>query len=211
MYGNISPELLLGITTHLKSATFIGAAPNMSDVGKPPKAPSVPSPTVGIKGIAAIKPPAGGKVAPPKAESSSAGSESVSDTTKKAFLEAGLGPMMAGAAGGGLGYLAGSHLINPLLAGREAVVRGQMQRGEQLIKQLQSARKATPWVAGAVGALLLASIAAKKARQDERDKIEAAQFWMAPENQALLNEIQGAQTGFMPNEQATINQQYPFY
>lgn len=211
MYGNISPEMLRGIGTHLKTSTFIGSAPNMSNVGKPPKSPGVPAPTVGTKGIPAIKTPEAGSVKPPSGESPSGGSQGLSDTTKQAFLETGLGPLFAGAAGGGLGYMTGSHLINPILAGREAAVHNRMQQGEQMLKQLRSAKKATPWVAGAVGALLLASIAAKKAREDEREKIETRKFWMAPENQALVNEIQGAQAGFIPGQQATINQQYPFY
>jgi hypothetical protein len=79
------------------------------------------------------------------------------------------------------------------------------------LKGMAKTKAAAPWVAGAVGALLLASIAAKKAREDERQKIETRKFWMAPENQGLLNEIQGAGMGFAPSEQATINRQLPFY
>jgi len=211
MYDNISPELLQGLATHLKVSTFVGAAPNLSGIGKQPKAPGVPTPTVGIKGIPAIKPAAPGKASTPGVESPSGGAQGVSETTKQAFLEAGLGPLFAGAAGGGLGYLAGSHLINPIIANREALLRHKIQTGEMALAGMQKARKASPWIAGAVGALMLASLAAKKARADEREKIETRKFWSAPENQMLVNEIQGAQAGFSPMEQATINQQYPFY
>ena len=208
MYDNISPELIRGIATHLpeaeKTSFFINPMPNMSGVGKQPKPPGVPAPTVGTKPKPPSPPGRGDSGAP---ERPSEGRES----TKQAFLEAGLSPLLGGAAGAGLGYLAGTHLVNPYLQQRAATIQQQIQAADANLARLTAMKKASPWVAGAVGALVLATLAAKKARADEREKIETRKFWMAPENRGLLNEIQGAQTGFLPGEQALVNQQLPFY
>ncbi len=221
MYDNkphVSSAILQGISMHLtqadKIAALVGQMANMSTVGSAPKAPSVPAPTVGTASIAKIKPigpskPMGG----PKSTGGGMVTAPAGGGPKQvlAFLDEGLGPAMAGAAGGGLGYLAGSKIINPIIQNREAALRHKIETGQMALAGMKKTRKASPWIAGAVGALLLATIAARKARADEREKIETRKFWMAPENQGLIQEFQGAQAGFAPSEQSTINQQLPFY
>jgi hypothetical protein len=211
-----------------KMATFVGALPNQSGVGKPPKNPGVPAPTVGTKGVPALKAKDLGMGPPPgqKADRAAPDSSATSPTTstgsgsgrvgtaahrKQAFLESGLSPLLFGAAGAGGGYMAGKHIINPLLEMKERALREKIRSGQKILSGLERSRSAAPFVAGAVGAIILATLAARKARADERAKIETRQFWQDPANQGLLNEFQGAQAGFLPGEQATFGQQMPFY
>lgn len=123
--------------------------------------------------------------------------------TKQAVFEEGLSPMMLGIAGGGGGYLVGKYIANPLLAAREQSVKHTIEKGHQAIAQLQGAQKALPLLGGAVGAVILATIAASRARKSEREKIEQALMWQRPEIQELLQQAE-RDRGFDSRERQDI-------
>lgn len=91
---------------------------------------------------------------------------------KLAFLDEGLGPAAAGLVGGAGGYLAGKHLLNPILESKKRSIINTMLKGEDLLQKLNTGTKYGPFAAATIGALLLAGIAANRARKLERERIE---------------------------------------
>ncbi len=115
---------------------------------------------------------------------------------KMAFLEEGLTPAAAGLAGGAGGYLAGKHLVNPILESRKRSVIEKMLRGEDMIKKLNAGTKYGPLAAATIGAILLAGIAANRARKSERERIEQQILYAQ-----LQEQLGGAGYGFSPEDQ----------
>lgn len=91
---------------------------------------------------------------------------------KLALLDEGISPVVAGGAGGVGGYMAGKHIINPILESRKRSVIDKMLQGENILKKLETGTKFAPIAAATIGALLLASIAASRAKQHERERIQ---------------------------------------
>jgi len=119
---------------------------------------------------------------------------------KLAFLDEGATPLAAGAVGGAGGYLAGKHLVNPILESRKRSVIDKMLRGEELLKKLEVGTKYGPFAAATIGAILLAGIAANRARKSERERIEQQLLY------AQLQEQLGAGGGygFSPQDQVAF-------
>lgn len=178
---------------------------------KPPKFPTIPGPSVEAPKVntAYGAPPSLGGVKAPTMSGSVGGTVGATAPSggegsgKTAALEEGLSPTLLGLAGGGGGYLAGKHLINPLLEAQTRNIQNRIQTGQQAIKKLQSAQKILPLLGGAIGAIVLASIAARKAREDERRKLERSLRWNTPEVKELLQETQ-PDKGFQPNERQSL-------
>lgn len=96
--------------------------------------------------------------------------------TKKAELDPTLAAVLGGGVGGGLGYLAGSQVVNPLLARSESSVVSEIASKQQTLKRLQFAKEWAPIGIAALGAVALASMAAARARHDERQRMQYAQY-----------------------------------
>jgi len=105
------------------------------------------------------------------------GNTDAGKTTTAAFMDDGALPIAGGAAGGVGGYALGSKVLNPLIKMREATIRTQMAKGEKVLEGMARTRKMAPLVAGAISALLLATLVASKAKKNEREKIEREQLW----------------------------------
>ena len=114
---------------------------------------------------------------------------------KLAILEDGLTPAAAGLAGGAGGYLAGKHLLNPVLESRKRSIIEKMLRGEDILKKLETGTKYGPIAAAAIGAILLAGIAANRARKSERERIEQQLMY------AQIQEQLGGGAGFSPQDE----------
>jgi len=91
---------------------------------------------------------------------------------KLAFLDEGISPAIAGGAGGVGGYMAGKHLVNPMLEKQKRSIIDNMLRGEGILKKLDTGTKLVPIAAATIGALLLAALAASRAKQHERERIQ---------------------------------------
>lgn len=115
---------------------------------------------------------------------------------KHAFLDEGIGPLLWGAGGGVGGYLAGKHLLSPLLQRKEDKIRDYMLRGERALGGLQRARKIAPVGGGIIGALLLAALAAKFAKDKERERMEQ------------YGNSQAYQHGFNPSDMYDVGDPY---
>jgi len=113
---------------------------------------------------------------------------------KLAFLDEGLGPLVAGGAGGIGGYMAGKHLINPILENRKRSIIDKMLRGEGILKKLETGTKVVPIAAATIGALLLAALAASRAKQHERERMQDQLLY------AQLQEQMGSSQGFSPED-----------
>ena len=87
---------------------------------------------------------------------------------KQAILDTGASPLFWGGMGGIGGYVAGKSITEPYYNWREKNINP-----ENLLRleEIKDRRSSIPLIAAAVGALLLAAIASKKARENERDKI----------------------------------------
>lgn len=116
---------------------------------------------------------------------------------KLAFLDEGLTPAAAGLAGGAGGYLAGKHLVNPVLEMKKRSILEKMLRGEEMVKKLETGTKYGPLAAATIGAILLAGIAANRARKSERERIE--QQLLYAQLQQVMEARGGA--GFSPEDQ----------
>lgn len=150
-------------------------AENMRSVTipRPPAVPQITSPGPTIANMPQIKrtPAATGGFAQVK---QSPGQDALKE--KKADMDASLGTLLAGGLGGGAGYMAGKHLVSPLIENKERDILREIAMKEQSLGRLRTMRKWTPIGIAALGAVALASVAALKARHDERSKIQQAQM-----------------------------------
>jgi hypothetical protein len=94
---------------------------------------------------------------------------------KKAFDPA-IATLLAGGAGGLGGYMAGKHMVDPLLANRETNIAKEIAEKEKTLGNIKSLRRFTPIGMAALGAVALAALAASKARSDERRKMQVQQM-----------------------------------
>lgn len=115
---------------------------------------------------------------------------------KTAFLEEGLSPLWGGAGGALGGYLLGKYLVNPAAKWREKAVQSQIEHGAEMLSRLQRIQKIAPVGIAIIGAILLASLAARKAKQRERERLE--QYGPVP----------AYQHGFNPGELTQVADPY---
>ena len=101
-------------------------------------------------------------------------------TSKVAFLDSGVGPLLWGGAGGLGGYLAGEHLINPMIGAKQKSIQDAMSKGEMWLSKLEALKKVMPLLTAGGGALLLAYLAAKSARADEHARLLQYAGYNAP-------------------------------
>jgi hypothetical protein len=158
----------------------MGAANNYSNVmiPRPPAVPQILSPGPAIANSPQIKRDAAsiGAFSTPK---KTPGKDAVKETTaavKHADIDQAISTLLAGGIGGGAGYMAGKHLISPLLEGQEKSILKELAEKEQTLNHWRTVRKFTPIGVAALGAVALATIAAAKARSDERSKMHVQNF-----------------------------------
>lgn len=115
---------------------------------------------------------------------------------KIAFLDAGLGPLLGGALGGAGGYALGKGVINPLLEHKKRSIINKMLSGEELISKLDKGKTVAPIAAATIGALLLAALAANRAKKQERERLQ---------DMLLYQQVQqGDMQGFSPDQQISF-------
>lgn len=163
-------------------------APNAPVTPKPPKFPSMPAPMSTSAGVPDIpKPPkASAKTEKYTGESAEMKVATINDVlTKMAFLEEGALPWIAGAGGGVGGYYLGKKVIDPLLGMGQESLKQKMSMLEKIIGGLEKGRKAAPFAGATVGAILLAALAAKRAKQKERETMERIEAMGGPEREGF--------------------------
>lgn len=177
-------------------------SPNAAMPPKPPAMPTVPTPGPGVGGVPKIKPPSFGppSLKPPKSPSSS-----VSGPSNKGMG----GPpktaedVVAPAAGAALGGLGGWHLgdkvIAPMLENKAQKLIQEIASKNKILENINKAKRLAPTGAAIAGALLLAALAAIKARQDEREQL--IQFGGQPYDRT------GG--GFAPQERTQFGSTHP--
>ena len=90
---------------------------------------------------------------------------------KQAILDSGASPVMWGGLGGLGGYAAGKAILDPYYDWRENRLEDQIASKERTLESIKGRRSMAPIIAAAVGALLLAAVASKKAKEKERDRM----------------------------------------
>jgi hypothetical protein len=159
-----------------------GAANNYNNVmiPRPTAVPQIKSPGPAVANSPQIQRDSSsiGAYSKPKTEpgkDAMGGGESAFKTTtaaEKSALDPALATLIAGGAGGIGGYLAGEHVVSPLLRDREKGIEREIAEKERTLGRWRTARRYTPIALAALGAVALASLAAKRARKDERGKIQ---------------------------------------
>lgn len=124
---------------------------------------------------------------------------------KKSLMDEGISPLLGAGAGGLGGFVLGQNVIGPLLKRQENKILRQMQTGEQIVNKLRQGQRLAPILASAAGALLLASLAAKKAKENERQRISDLLLYQQ------LGQMQGADAGFLPQQQMPVGDPRSFY
>jgi len=84
---------------------------------------------------------------------------------KMAFADESALPLLGGAIGGAGGYALGEKVIKPLLSMKEKNILDRIALGEKAVSGIRKAKKIAPVGAAAIGAILLAALAARKARR----------------------------------------------
>jgi hypothetical protein len=163
-----------------KMGTTFDYTPNAPVTPKPPKFPSVPKPMSTNAG----KPDS---LIPGKAPKSSGGDYSGESAetkvamaggvlAKAAFLEEGVSPLLYGAGGAAGGYLLGKKVVDPLLSMGQDSLRYQINRAQKILEGLEKGKRVAPIAGATIGAILLAAIAAKKAKEKERATMNTEGF-----------------------------------
>jgi len=153
-----------GYEAHHKYASFVPEPKNSAVAPNPTPAGKVPAPTPFATSplSSSSKGLGGGSTFKPPASPASGGTE------KKAMDDFLAGILGAGAGGVG-GYALGKKFLDPML-GRKA------QQAEEVARRLRKGQALAPLGAAALGALVLAAIAAANARKNERAKMEKEFF-----------------------------------
>jgi len=147
---------------------------------KPPGYPSEPAPMSTSAGPPNTPPPpesleyAEKSQKPPKPPKLKTAEEVIS---KIAFLEEGATPWLAGAGGGVGGYLLGKKVVDPLLKMKQESILNNIRKGRKIVEGLEKSRKIAPLAGATIGALLLAALTAKKAKDKQIEdmlRIQAA-------------------------------------
>ena len=198
----------LGVKAYRDEVSKTGAKlPDATTTPSPPSVPKMPAPSVASPAKIDVAPlagpggPTGGvNITSPKPPVSAAAKTDTGKEVTASIFDEGMGPLLAGGAGGVGGYLLGSKVINPLLYAKEQDILNKIRTGEKVVAGLQKSQKVAPFVAGAVSALILASLAAYKARQNEKQKIERQLTWGQLPTPATSG------SGFNPLEQIQFGQ-----
>ena len=93
---------------------------------------------------------------------------------KQALLDDGASPLFWGGLGGVGGYAAGKAVLDPYYNWRERRIEDQIASKEKTLEGIRGRRGTAPLIAAAIGAVFLAALAAKKAKQKERENIARA-------------------------------------
>jgi hypothetical protein len=147
-------------------------APNAPVTPKPPKFPSMPAPMTTNAGEPDVPKPlkAPGKTQKYTGESAEMKVATTNDILAKvAFMDEGAAPLLAGLAGGAGGYYVGKKVIDPMLNVGQESLRRKVHILESIIEGLEKGKKVAPFAGATVGAILLAAIAAKRAKAKERE------------------------------------------
>jgi len=148
--------------------TYVQDAAN---IPKPPSQPKVPSPGPGVKGVGQMGPQApAGVLGAPKGDTGAGGSDKESAAAPGVLKQADetLLPVLAGGLGGVAGWGLGEKVVKPMIESRERTLAEAIAKHQRDLARLKGAKQMVPIGAAAAGALLLAALAASKARQDER-------------------------------------------
>ncbi len=177
----------------------MGAFPYVQDaanIPKPPSQPKVPSPGPGVAGVGSMssKKPSGALGAP-KALGGTSGS---SKETLAAYLgekhaEDATLPVLAGGIGGIGGWALGDRVLKPMLESKEQNLADVIAKHQKNMARIQGAKKAVPLGTAAAGALILAALAAIKARQYEHMAQQQQQY--AP----TISAYDQSGGGYVPN------------
>jgi hypothetical protein len=122
---------------------------------------------------------------------------------KQAFLDSGIMPLLYSALAGAGGYYTGKYIFDPLLKLREQRLQLKLMEAEEILKRMAQTRKAVPIVTSALSALVVGTLAAKKAREDERDKM-----WDAINRGITSQQLEG---GYSPNNRVNFGTEIPYY
>ena len=123
-----------------------------------PGAPGVPEPGAeGISGGASAQ-GTGGKIASP-----------LQQAIEKQSQDDAIFPLAAAGAGGLAGYGATQHFLGPYLERKKAEILAEIARKQQTVKNLDKIHKFAPFGAAAAGAILLAALAAYKAKSKQEE------------------------------------------
>jgi hypothetical protein len=183
----------------------MGAFPYVQDaanIPKPPSQPKVPAPGPGVKGggnISSSKTP--GPLGAPRDSvgGSEGGKTSLSAYVGEKRADDAMLPVLAGGLGGIGGWALGDKVLKPMLEAKEQSLAEAIVQHQKNMARVKGAKKVVPIGAAAAGALILAALAAIKARQDE----QANQSYPAP----YISTYDPSGSGFVPN-----NATYPgFY
>ncbi|RKY28741.1 MAG: hypothetical protein DRP83_00135 [Planctomycetota bacterium] len=171
-------------------------APNAPVTPKPAKFPKMPAPMSTNAGKPDIP---GTKKQKVEQDFSGESAEIKVATTndvlaKLAFMDEGAMPWIAGLAGGAGGYYAGKKIIDPILGLGQENLRRKIHIAEKIIEGLEKGKKVAPFAGATVGAILLAAIAAKKAKQKQRETMEQVEAMGGP-----------AREGFSPYDRRALS------
>jgi len=171
--------------------------PNAPVTPKPAKFPKMPAPMSTSGGMPDVPKPPKNSAKTQAYTGESAEMKVATLLHKVAFLESGAMPWVAGAAGGLGGYYAGKKVIDPILDIGQESLRRKIHIAERIIEGLEKGKKVAPFAGATVGAILLAAIAAKKAKQKERETMERVEAMGGPERE-----------GFSPYDRRYVNDPY---
>ncbi len=167
-----------------------------ANIPKPPSQPKVPSPGPGVAGVGSMssKKPSGALGAP-KAMGGTSGS---SKETLAAYLgekraDDAMLPVLAGGLGGIGGWALGDKILKPMLESKEQNLAEVIAKHQKNMARIKGAKQAVPLGSAAAGALILAALAAIKARQYEHMAQQQQQY--AP----TISAYDQSGGGYVPN------------
>jgi len=115
-------------------------------------------------------------------------------------------PLVAGGAGGVGGFMLADKLLNPYLKNRENALLKEIAQKQVAVDRLRGAQKFSPFGAAAAGAILLAALAAAKARKSEAERQQAYNVIQNP-----LQAYDPSGAGFYPDQQVPVGSPQGFY
>jgi len=161
-----------------------------------PGAPGIPA--ASASGISGGPPSSGGsgdnKVASPL------------DRALKKQADDAIFPLLAGGAGGLGGYWLTDKFLSPYLKQREGAILAEIAKKQRAVDNLKKLRQYAPVGAAAAGAILLAALAASKARKSEAQRQQAYSVIQNP-----ISSYDPSQSGFYPEEMINFGSPQGFY
>lgn len=203
----------LGVEQYFTNHKFSGYIEDIASTPRPVAQPKISPPST--KPPAALasstrKPGAGGMAVPGVSGISGTQSDSGSDKLSSPLARAlkkqaddAVFPMVAAGAGGLAGHALSEKFLAPYLKQREASILAEILKKQQSVKNIQKIQKYAPFGAAAAGAILLAALAAIKARNNEAMRQQALQGQMQPYDPT------GA--GFYPEESVNFGSPQDIY